>query len=62
MEKYEILEVIGDGTYGTVYKGRKKDTSEYVAIKKMKKEYTDWEECKSLKEVVALMTLKHSNN
>ena len=61
MEKYEILEVIGDGTYGTVYKGRKKDTNEYVAIKKMKKEYTDWEECKSLKEVVALMTLKHSN-
>ena len=61
MEKYEILEVIGDGTYGTVYKGRKKDTNEYVAIKKMKKEYTDWEECKSLKEVVALRTLKHAN-
>ena len=61
MEKYEILEVIGDGTYGTVYKGRKKDTNEYVAIKKMKKEYTDWEECKSLKEVIALRTLKHSN-
>ena len=27
----------------------------------MKKQYTDWEECKSLKEVVALRTLKHSN-
>ena len=27
----------------------------------MKKQYTDWEECKSLKEVLALRTLKHSN-
>lgn len=61
MEKYKILETIGDGTYGTVYKGIKNDTNEYVAIKKMKKQYTDWEECKSLKEVVALRTLKHSN-
>jgi len=61
MEKYKIIETIGDGTYGTVYKGIKIDTNEYVAIKKMKKEYTDWEECKSLKEVVALRTLKHSN-
>ena len=61
MEKYRIIETIGDGTYGTVYKGIKNDTNEYVAIKKMKKQYTDWEECKSLKEVVALRTLKHSN-
>ena len=61
MEKYKIIETIGDGTYGTVYKGIKIDTNEYVAIKKMKKEYTDWEECKSLKEVVALRTLKHAN-
>jgi len=61
MEKYKIIETIGDGTYGTVYKGIKNDTQEYVAIKKMKKQYTDWEECKSLKEVIALRTLKHSN-
>ena len=37
MEKYKILETIGDGTYGTVYKGVKNDTNEFVAIKKMKK-------------------------
>ena len=36
MEKYRIIETIGDGTYGTVYKGIKNDTNEYVAIKKMK--------------------------
>jgi serine/threonine protein kinase len=32
-----------------------------VAIKKMKKKYTNWEECQSLKEVKALVGLKHSN-
>ena len=57
MEKYKIIDTIGDGTYGTVYKGMRLDTKEYVAIKIMKKQYTDWEECKSLKEVIALRTL-----
>ena len=61
MEKYKIIETVGDGTYGTVYKGINTKTNEYVAIKKMKKKYTDWDECLSLKEVQALLTLKHSN-
>ena len=61
MEKYKIIETIGDGTYGIVYKGINTETNEYVAIKKMKKKYTDWEECISLKEVQALISLKHSN-
>ena len=61
MEKYKIIETIGDGTYGIVYKGINTKTNEYVAIKKMKKKYTDWDECLSLKEVQALLTLKHSN-
>ena len=61
MEKYKIIETVGDGTYGTVFKGINTKTNEYVAIKKMKKKYTDWDECLSLKEVQALLTLKHSN-
>jgi len=61
MEKYKIIETVGDGTYGTVYKGINTKTNEFVAIKKMKKKYTDWDECLSLKEVQALLTLKHSN-
>ena len=36
MNKYRILEVIGDGTYGTVYKGINTETNEKVAIKKLK--------------------------
>ena len=61
MEKYKIIETVGDGTYGTVFKGINTKTNEYVAIKKMKKKYTDWDECLSLKEVQTLLTLKHSN-
>ena len=61
MEKYKIIETVGDGTYGTVFKGINTKTNEYVAIKKKKKKYTDWDECLSLKEVQALLTLKHSN-
>ena len=37
MDQYHIIELIGDGTYGTVYKGKDIETNEYVAIKKMKK-------------------------
>ena len=35
MNKYKILNVIGDGTYGTVYKGINIETNEYVAIKQL---------------------------
>ena len=61
MEKYKIIDTIGDGTYGTVYKGVDTKTNEYVAIKKMKKKYKQWEECKQLKEIQALINLRHSN-
>ncbi|XP_028106046.1 cell division control protein 2 homolog 2-like [Camellia sinensis] len=33
MEKYEILETIGHGSFGCVYKAHKRDTNEIVALK-----------------------------
>ena len=36
MENYEILKLIGEGTYGHVYKARDKSSGEIVAIKKFK--------------------------
>ena len=34
---FEILKVIGEGSFGRVYKGKKKDTGEIFALKVMKK-------------------------
>ena len=36
MNKYQIIKVIGDGTYGQVYEGINKETNMKVAIKKLK--------------------------
>ena len=51
MNKYRILEVIGDGTYGTVYKGINTETNEKVAIKKLKAKVKSINECMNMNEV-----------
>ena len=61
MNKYELIKVIGDGTYGVVYEGKNKETREKVAIKKLKKKYKSLEECKSNTEVQVLEKLNHEN-
>lgn len=35
-KKYEIIEMVGNGSYGTVMKAKNKTTSELVALKVMK--------------------------
>ena len=59
MDKYEIFEIIGDGTYGTVYKGLNKITNEKVAIKKLKDKIKSWNECMEQNEVRILKKLSH---
>lgn len=61
MEKYKSIEEIGDGTCGTVYKAINLETSEIVAVKKMKRKYYVWEECMNLREVKSLRKLNHPN-
>ncbi|KAI3742068.1 hypothetical protein L1987_59748 [Smallanthus sonchifolius] len=61
MERYKCIEEIGDGTCGTVYKAINLETSEIVAVKKMKRKYYVWEECINLREVKALQKLNHPN-
>lgn len=51
MNRYITLSPLGDGTYGTVMLGQRKDTGEKVAIKRMKRKYYSWEEAMSLREV-----------
>ncbi len=61
MENYKIHKVIGDGSFGTVYKATNIKTGEIVAIKKMKKKFYSWDECMSLRELKSLRKLSHAN-
>lgn len=57
MNRYVILSQLGDGTYGTVVLGQRKDNNEKVAIKRMKRKYYSWEEAMNLREVKVILTL-----
>ena len=61
MNKYRILEVIGDGTYGTVYKGVNTETNEKVAIKKLKSKIKSINECMDMNEVKIVKKCNHEN-
>ncbi|KAI3997787.1 hypothetical protein MKX01_007674 [Papaver californicum] len=61
MERYKILQELGDGTCGSVYKALNFETNEIVAIKKMKRKFYFWEECMNLREVKSLCKLNHPN-
>ncbi|KAK7827561.1 serine/threonine-protein kinase runkel [Quercus suber] len=57
MNHYHIYQAIGRGKYSTVYKGRKKKTIEYFAIKSVDK----LQKSKVLQEVRVLHSLDHPN-
>lgn len=60
MNRYVTLHQLGDGTYGSVVLGQRKDTGEKVAIKRMKRKYYSWEEAMNLREVkVSIIKHRH---
>ncbi|CAB1114240.1 unnamed protein product [Ectocarpus sp. CCAP 1310/34] len=61
MNRYALTKKLGDGTYGSVVKAVNRQTGEEVAVKKMKKLFTSWEECMQLREVKSLKKLTHPN-
>ena len=61
MNKYELIRVLGDGTYGIVYEGRNRETREKVAVKKLKEKFSSLEECLKRKEVRILEQLNNEN-
>jgi len=62
-EKYEIISILGEGSYGKVYKVKLKDSEIYRAMKVIKKryQYNNVEEEKIIKEIQILRKLDHPN-
>lgn len=60
MNKYNLQQQLGEGTFANVYKATVRATGENVAIKKMKQAYPHWDECIRLPEVQSLQKLKGS--
>lgn len=62
MIKYEKLEKIGEGTYGTVFKAKHKETLEIVALKRVRLDEDDEGiPSSALREICLLKELKHKN-
>ena len=57
-----MSEILGDGTFGVVYKAHNIEKNEIVAIKKLKSKIYSWQECIDLKEIKSLSKLKNHNN
>ena len=62
MEKYELLNLIGEGTYGLVFKARNRNTGQQVAIKKFKeKDDDEYVRKTALREIRILKQLRHDH-
>ncbi|KAE9018270.1 hypothetical protein PF005_g5351 [Phytophthora fragariae] len=61
MNRYEMLERVGDGAFGEVSRARSLKTHEIVAVKKIKALFPTWEECLQLRELKSLRVLRHEN-
>nr|XP_043609638.1 cyclin-dependent kinase F-4-like [Erigeron canadensis] len=57
MEKYQIIEEVGRGSYGVVWKSLNNETDETVAIKKIKTMYLSTEESMNLTDVNSLIKM-----
>ncbi|XP_028323009.1 serine/threonine-protein kinase 36 [Gouania willdenowi] len=62
MDSYTVLELVGKGSFGRVYRGRNKHTLQVVALKFIKKRGLSQAELKELKKEINIMTgLQHPN-
>lgn len=61
-ENYQRIELIGEGTYGAVYKCRCRKTQEFVALKKLKLDNEkEGFPITSIRETITLLKAKHDN-
>ncbi|XP_074729547.1 serine/threonine-protein kinase 36 isoform X4 [Strix uralensis] len=62
MEKYHVLEMIGEGSFGRVYKGRRKHSAQVVALKFIPKVGRSEKELKNLQREIEIMRGLHHLN
>lgn len=53
MEKYSLVQRLGQGSFAVVWKARRKSDGRLVAVKQLKQSPESWEACKQLPEVRA---------
>ena len=63
MDNYRILQIIGEGTYGKVFKAQEKETGRVVAIKKFKQREDEDSHVRKtmMREIKVLKEFKHTN-
>ncbi len=62
MENYHVLEQIGEGSFGKVFKGRRKCSPETVAMKFIPKHGKTEKDLKSLRQEIGILSnLSHPN-
>ena len=57
-----MIKKLGEGTFSEVFKAQIIKTGEFVAVKCMKKKYTNMEKINSLREIRALKRLSSHKN
>ncbi|NXP54527.1 STK36 kinase, partial [Heliornis fulica] len=62
MEKYRVLQMIGEGSFGRVYKGRRKHSAQVVALKFIPKVGRSEKELKNLQREIEIMRGLHHPN
>ncbi|XP_044294432.1 serine/threonine-protein kinase 36 [Varanus komodoensis] len=62
MEQYHVLEIIGEGSFGKVYKGRRKYSAQIVALKFIPKVGRSQKELKNLQREIEIMRGLHHPN
>ncbi|NXO04898.1 STK36 kinase, partial [Rhinopomastus cyanomelas] len=62
MQKYHVLEAIGEGSFGRVYKGRRKYSAQVVALKFIPKMGRSEKELKNLQQEIEIMRSLHHPN
>ncbi|KAG8125270.1 hypothetical protein E2320_020502 [Naja naja] len=62
MDKYHVLEMVGEGSFGKVYKGRRKYSAQIVALKFIPKVGRSQKELKNLQREIEIMRGLHHPN